>query len=98
MKSRLTLLSLISILWLACPAYSADTPANSAKPFLGRWDLTLKTPDRDLPSWLELTLDGGTLKAQFVGRWGNARPLPRAEVANDKLTFVSPKEDEGSNH
>lgn len=96
MKIRLSLLSLTFILLLTATAYSADSSVNSAKPFLGRWDLTLKTPDRDLPSWLELTLDGGALKAQFVGRWGNARPLPRAEVANGKLTFVSPKEDEGS--
>jgi hypothetical protein len=31
-----------------------------------------------------------------VGRWGNARPLPKAEISNGKLTFVSPKEEEGA--
>jgi hypothetical protein len=30
----------------------------------------------------------------MVGRWGNARPLPKASVANGHLTFVSPKEEE----
>jgi hypothetical protein len=30
----------------------------------------------------------------MVGRWGNARPLPRIEVSNGHLTFVSPKEEE----
>ena len=66
--------------------------------FLGRWDLTLKAPDREYPSWLELQLDGGKLTAQMVGRWGNARPLPRVELSEGTLTFVSPKEEEASQH
>jgi hypothetical protein len=68
----------------------------SAKPFLGRWDLTLKAADREYPSWLEISEDGSQLKAQMVGRGGNARPLPKIEVSAGKLTFVSPKEDEAS--
>ena len=73
-------------------------PASNAslKPFLGRWDLTLKAPDGEHPSWLELSLDGDQLKAQFVGRWGNARPLPKVEITSGKLTFVSPKKEESS--
>ena len=70
-------------------------PAGS-KSFLGRWDLTLKAPDREYPSWLEISEDGGQLKAQMVGRWGNARPLPKVEITGGKLTFVSPKEEEAS--
>ena len=66
-----------------------------ARPFLGRWDLTLKAPDHDYPSWLELEQEGGQLKAQMVGRWGNARPLPKAALSDGQLTFVSPKEEEG---
>ena len=57
----------------------AETSA-SAQPFLGRWDLTLKTPVRESPSWLEITLEGGQLKARLVSRWGHARPLPKVEV------------------
>jgi len=68
----------------------------STKAFLGRWDLTLKAPDREYPSWLELSEENGTLKAQMVGRWGNARPLPKAQIVNGKFTFVSPKEEEDS--
>lgn len=67
---------------------------DSASAFLGRWDLTLKAPDREWPSWLELREEGGQLKAEMVGRWGNARPLPKASVADGKVTFVSPKEEE----
>ena len=76
---------------------SKNSVANSpeaAEPFLGRWDLTLKAPDREYPSWLELKQEDGQLKAEFVSRWGNARPLPKAEIVNGQVKFVSPKEDE----
>ena len=75
------------------PRADSDT-ANSAAPFLGRWDLTLQTPDREYPSWLELREESGQLKAEMVGRWGNARPLPKVELSNGILTFVSPKAEE----
>jgi hypothetical protein len=70
--------------------------AVDAKPFVGRWDLTLKAPDGEYPSWLQVDEQSGQLKAQFVGRWGNARPLPKVEVSDGRITFVSPKEEEGS--
>jgi hypothetical protein len=70
--------------------------AEDAKPFLGRWDLTLKASDGGHPSWLEVTEEGGQLKARFTGRWGNARPLPKVEFSNGRITFVSPKEEEDS--
>ncbi len=79
-------------------AYSENTPSSGAvvsvKPFLGRWDLTLKSPDHEYPSWLEIRQEDGQLRAQMVSRWGNARPLPKIELANGTLTFVSPKEEE----
>jgi len=73
---------------------SAPNPADSVASYLGRWDLTLKAPDREYPSWLELRQENGQLKAEMVGRWGNARPLPAAEITNGHLKFVSPKEEE----
>src|SRR6266581_8211172 len=77
------------------PNKSSSSPSTpSIKTFLGRWDLTLKAPDREYPSWLELRQDGGQLKAEMVGRWGNARPLPKVEMLNGQLTFVSPKAEE----
>ena len=77
-------------------AGSGGGTSSSVGPFLGRWDLTLKTPDRDYPSWLEIRQEDGMLKAQMVGRWGNARPLPKVEISDGQLTFVSPKDEEGS--
>jgi hypothetical protein len=72
---------------------SVDTAA-SVQSFLGRWDLTLKTPVREAPTWLEITQEGGQVKAQMVSRWGHARSLPKIEIANGRITFVSPKEEE----
>jgi len=97
---KLENLSHFVVVFLVLAALSHAQPASPAKheasirPFLGRWDLTLKAPDREYPSWLEVTEEQGQLKAQMVGRWGNARPLPKVEIVAEELTFVSPKEAE----
>jgi hypothetical protein len=94
--------TLLLSLVLTCVSLSLAQAADKAgtkiaiKPFLGRWDLTLKAGDHEYPSWLELTQEAGELKAQMVGRSGNARALPKVEISKDKLTFVSPKEEEES--
>jgi hypothetical protein len=72
----------------------SSAPTDSDAVFLKSWDLTLKSADREYPSWLELSEENGQLKAQMVGRWGNARTLPKVEISNGHLTFVSPKEEE----
>lgn len=87
------------VLALSMQAYSeqpnsAETTTVSTQSFLGRWDLTLKTPSREYPSWLEITQESGQLKALLVSRWGHARPLPKIELSNGQITFVSPKEEE----
>src|SRR6202790_55377 len=102
MKIHRIVFAFLTVILLAAAAHSQnEKPATnsssiSAKAFLGRWDLTLKAPDREYPSWLELREENGQLKAQMVGRWGNARPLPSAELSNGHLKFVSPKEEEDS--
>jgi hypothetical protein len=68
--------------------------SNSDQAVLGRWDLTLKTPQREYPSWLEITQEGGQYQARMVSRWGHARPLPKVEIANGHILFVSPKDEE----
>jgi 3-keto-disaccharide hydrolase len=103
MKIRRILFVFIPVILLAAATHSQNdksainSSADSPKTFLGRWDLTLKAPDREYPSWLELREENGQLQAQMVGRWGNARPLPSAELSNGHLKFVSPKEEEDSN-
>lgn len=80
---------------LCSPARAADAAA-VVQPFLGRWDLTLHTPDREYPSWLDVTLHDSRLRIVMVGRWGSARELPSAEIDNGRIRFISPKAEEGS--
>ena len=81
----------VALLSLAAFANAGEIPAG----YLGRWDVTLETPDRELPTWLDITQFNGKLSVRMVGRWGHARYLPTAEFANGRLRFVSPKEEEG---
>jgi hypothetical protein len=91
MKLQRTVLA-AAIVMFSAVTFAENKPA--VEPYLGRWDLTLKAPDREYPSWLEITQENGQLKAQMVSRWGNARPLPKIELSDGKLTLVSPKEEE----
>jgi hypothetical protein len=97
-RCKLTLVVLTFVLILPAASTSSSLSTNAAsdsvQPLLGRWDLTLKAPDKEYPSWLELKQENGKLSAQMVGRWGNARPLPKAEFSDGQLTFTSPKEEE----
>ena len=70
--------------------------ADPRAPFMGRWDLTLKTNDHEYPSWIEIGRKDGNITAVFTGRWGNARPLPKIAITGTQITFVSPKEEEDS--
>ena len=72
-----------------------DGIADATQPYLGRWDLTLHTPARDYSSWLDIEQQGGALQVRMVGRWGHARWLPRAAIANGRISFLSPREEEG---
>ena len=89
----LMLFSLVSLWMYAANDHSSEATA-SAQSFLGRWDLTLTTPLREYPSWLEITREDGQFKARMVSRWGHARPLPTVEISNEHIKFVSPKEEE----
>jgi hypothetical protein len=74
---------------------AAAAAGDPAAPYLGRWDLTLQTPQRAYSSWLEVRQEHGQLKARMVGRWGSVRELPQVAVRDGHLRFVSPKEEEG---
>src|SRR5216684_3050901 len=49
-----TLILMFSMQMYSEQKNAVDSTA-SAQSFLGRWDLTLKTPLREYPSWLEIT-------------------------------------------
>src|SRR5512140_3665094 len=89
----------LALLLLRCGLLPLQSMAQAAVAdgFLGRWDLTIRGADqKPLPSWLELKRDAGTWRAIFVGRWGNARPLPTVAIQGDQIRFVSPKQEEDS--
>ncbi len=97
MNLRRTIFLAALILFSSLQMYSVDKHSSKtalSQPLLGRWDLTLKTPARDYGMWLEITDEGGQYKARMVSRWGHARFLPKLEISGDRLTFVSPKEEE----
>ena len=79
---------------LAAPSMAAPS-GDPAAPYIGRWDVTLQTPQRAYSSWLDIEQDGRGLKVRMVGRWGHARWLPSARVEDGRIRFVSPKEEEG---
>jgi hypothetical protein len=95
-SARATLPGLVlAVLGALAVAFNAGAVSEEA--FTGRWDLTIKVSEgKQLPSWLELSMDQGIWKARFVGRWGNARPLPKVVIQGDRIQFVSPRQEEDS--
>ena len=91
---RFALLAMAAGVFSSCASAQFSAQGNSARPFLGRWDLTLKAPDGEYPSWIEISEKDGKLSALFTGRWGNARPLPKITIDGARITFVSPKDEE----
>jgi hypothetical protein len=88
----MTILRALALLGMAPLAVSAATPLQS---YLGRWDVTLQTPERAWSSWLDVREEHDQPRVRMVGRWGHARWLPQASIADGHLRFVSPKEEEG---
>jgi hypothetical protein len=62
-----------------------------AYPVIGRWDITVHQPGREVPSWLEVWLSGSrTLVGRFVGGGGSARPISRISYSAGKFSFSIP--------
>jgi Domain of Unknown Function (DUF1080) len=65
--------------------------AQSQSPLLGRWDLTVDTPDLHRASWLEVRTSGRSmLVGSFVNRGGSARPVSRIDETNGAFRFTIP--------
>jgi hypothetical protein len=85
---------MLSLLIVAIPisTLNAQSPIG---PFLGRWDLTLKTPTQELPSWIEISEQQGQPRILMVGISDHATPLPKVELKEGEIQFLSPKGAEG---
>ena len=79
-----------ALLAVVLPTQPASRPSpNDA--LVGRWDITIASPDRPLPSWLEVRPSGnGYLVGQFVGVVGSARPIARVDFADGVIRFSIP--------
>jgi hypothetical protein len=58
--------------------------------YLGRWDLTVKTPTQERSSWIELTENHGQLEGLLIGWWGHATPTP-IKRKDGGIEFAVPK-------
>ncbi len=84
---------LIALVALGASAGSAvlrDQPSSNDK-IVGRWDIIIQTPERPLPSWLEIRRSGrATFVGQFVGDVGSARPIAKVELSGSEMRFSIP--------
>jgi hypothetical protein len=74
---------------------SPSSLSATIKPFLGRWDLSIQSPSRELPSWIEVSEEQDHLKVVMVGLTDHATELKRADLKDGQLEFLSPKGEEG---
>lgn len=86
----LSQITLCLCLLTALPAARAAKPFAPA-PIEGRWDITMKLGDQEMPAWLEVRHSGfETLVGQFVGAAGSARPVARVGFTAGQLRFALP--------
>jgi hypothetical protein len=82
-------------LGLNMQASSSSSGTAALKPFLGRWDITIRTSKGELPSWIEVSDEQGHPKVVMVGVSDHATPLAQAAIDQGEIQFVSPKGEEG---
>jgi Domain of Unknown Function (DUF1080) len=87
-KAAMLVLLLIPAVLLA----SDEKPrARPGAAIIGRWDLVVKTPHGEYPSWLEVRQSGTrTLVGSFVGQFGSARPVSRVDFSQGRVRFSVP--------
>jgi Domain of Unknown Function (DUF1080) len=77
--------------YAASPALRRPVTAAIDSGLVGRWDITVQTPDGSRPSWLELWVSGrDALVGRFVGIVGSARPISAVQVGGDSIHFAIP--------
>jgi len=100
MMSRFIALVIAALFSAAPNAGTVNTPPPTApdERLVGRWDITITTPDGARPSWLEVESSGrNALVGRFVGIVGSARPISRVVVKGDSLRFsIPPQWEEGT--
>ncbi len=92
MKLKVSSVVAVIAIVLAVDAHAAEAPPRGfADAVLGRWDLTVKGPDGDYPSWFEIRLRKETeLMAGFVGKAGSLRHASSVTYTDDRLQVRVP--------
>lgn len=97
----LRIIMLLGIIATATPsAITTISPRSLAvdERMLGRWDISIATPNGEQPSWLEIEHSGrDQLVGRFVGVVGSARPISVIAVNGDSLSFSIPYQWEDGN-
>jgi hypothetical protein len=75
-------------------SHSAINGSRSTRAYLGRWDLTVRTPTQDRPSWIEISDDHGRIEGLMVGLWGHATPTGEIRIKGGDVEVAVPT-DEG---
>src|SRR5215468_4996771 len=77
---------MLKLLSFTAAFLSWTAAAQDAKPFLGRWDMTV-TPatGAPYPQWMELVDDNGKINGRVQPRGGGWRPIAGAKVESGKL-------------
>ena len=86
---------LIVVVFLMALVACAIEPESSTREvwddqLFGRWDVTVKTPNGNFPSWWEIYRQDEVIVGRFVGRLGSSRPIDRLEVIGDQFKFSLP--------
>lgn len=89
---------LLSLLFFTTTFFANANTNSDTLNVLGRWDITLRNGQTELPSWLEVHTSGFKhLVGEFVGPGGSARPISTINLENGKLSFSIPPQWETEN-
>jgi hypothetical protein len=96
-KQSIVFAGAMSLLAAMCPqALNAQVHptvdgSRLARAYLGRWDLTVRTPTREWPSWIEISDDHGRIEGLMIGLWGHATPT-EIRIKRGNIEFAVPKD------
>ena len=85
------LAALLAFSLTLAPAAGVVAADATGEALIGRWDIDIRAPAGEQPSWLEVRRSGSrTLVGQFVGVVGSARPISRVAFDDGVLRFSLP--------
>ncbi len=84
------MLKLHSLIAVLLPVLFAPFSLQSAdNPFLGRWDLTVTSPQRTWPQWMELKEENGKITGRIQPQGGAVRDIVSAQMEGTHLVIVN---------